>query len=87
MLLLRLAAALLRSFFLPRSSLLPENAALRHQLAVLNRATRRPRLRQSARILWASPVAGSRCAFAGDRKTPRRPLLDEPDTAPHNHER
>jgi len=52
MLLLRLAAALLRSLFLPRSVLLLENVALRQQLTVLNRANKRPRLRQSDRILW-----------------------------------
>jgi putative transposase len=52
MLLFRLAAALLRSLYLPRSTLLLENAALRHQLSVLQRTAKRPRLKQLDRILW-----------------------------------
>jgi len=55
--LLRLAAAMVRSLLLPHSVLLLENAALRHQLSVLQRSAKRPRLKQSDRILRASPVA------------------------------
>jgi len=72
MLLLRLAAALLRSLFLPRSVLLLENAALRHQLSVLNRTTKRPRLRQSDRILWASPVAAHNAPSPHSIEPPER---------------
>jgi putative transposase len=52
MLLFQLAAALFRSLFLPRSVLLLENIALRHQLSVLQRTAKRPRLKQSDRIFW-----------------------------------
>jgi len=52
MLLFRLAAVLFRSLFLPRSVLFLEIVALRHQLTVLQRSAKRPRLRQSDRILW-----------------------------------
>ena len=66
MLPLRLAAALLRSLFLPHSVLLLENVALRRQLSALNGATKRRRLRQSDRILWASPVLGSQRSVAAE---------------------
>ena len=49
---IRLIVAMLRSLFHPRSALLLENLALRHQLAILNRSTSRPRLKQVDRILW-----------------------------------
>ena len=52
MLVFRLALALFRSLLLPRLALLLENLALRHQLAVLRRASKPPRLRQSDRIFW-----------------------------------
>jgi len=52
MLLFRLVAALLRSLFLPRSVLLLENAALRHQLSVLQRTATRPRLKACDRLFW-----------------------------------
>jgi putative transposase len=48
-LVLRLAAAVLKS----RRNLLFENAALRHQLLVLSRNAKRPRLRLLDRALWA----------------------------------
>ena len=50
---IKLFFAFLRSLLLPRSDLLFENVALRHQLTVLQRSAKRPRLRQSDRILWA----------------------------------
>ncbi|MCH7601928.1 MAG: transposase [Planctomycetes bacterium] len=43
----------LRSLILPRSTLHLEILALRHQLSVLQRTNKRPRLRSSDRILWA----------------------------------
>jgi hypothetical protein len=48
-LILRLAAASLKS----RQSVLLENLALRHQLLVLNRGSKRPRLTPLDRALWA----------------------------------
>ena len=39
-------------FFRTRASLAAENLALRHQLGVLQRSVKRPRLRQRDRILW-----------------------------------
>ena len=38
---------------MPRAVILAENLALRHQLCVLQRSVKRPRLRQRDRILWA----------------------------------
>ncbi len=38
--------AVLRAFVLTRAQLAVENLALRHQLAVLHRASRRPKLRR-----------------------------------------
>lgn len=67
--LLRLAAAVLRSFFLPRSVLLLENAALRYPLPALHRATKRPHLGQSDQILWASTVAGSQRSVTAQHPT------------------
>ena len=52
---LDLIFALLRallSSFQPRSRLVLENLALRHQLAVLIRQTRKPKLRAADRLLW-----------------------------------
>ena len=42
----------LRAFLLPRATLAAEILALRHQLGVLQRSVRHPRLRQRDRILW-----------------------------------
>jgi len=42
-----------RGPFRSRASLQTENVALRHQLAVLRRTRRRPRIRHGDRILWS----------------------------------
>jgi transposase InsO family protein len=44
--------AVLRALVLHRAQLAAENAALRHQLAVLQRSSGRPRLRRRDRIFW-----------------------------------
>ncbi len=44
---------LLRAILIPRATLALENLALRQQLAVLRRQTKRPRMRQSDRGFWA----------------------------------
>jgi putative transposase len=44
--------AVVRAFLLPRSVMLTENLALRHQLGILQRSVNRPKLRQRDRILW-----------------------------------
>jgi hypothetical protein len=41
------------SGFRSRSWLVLENLALRHQLAMLKRQTRKPKLRSADRLLWA----------------------------------
>ena len=43
---------LLRSLLVPRLILVAENLALRQQLLVLHRATKRPRLRHRDRLFW-----------------------------------
>ena len=43
---LRLIVAFVRAFFVSRAALAAENIALRHQLAVLQRAVQRPQLRK-----------------------------------------
>ena len=48
----KLLVTVFRSLLLLRSHLLLENLALRHQLAVLKRSSKRPRLRGFDRILW-----------------------------------
>jgi len=50
---LRLLFLVLRSLFVSRAALAVENLALRQQLAVLQRAERRPRLRRWDRVFWA----------------------------------
>jgi putative transposase len=45
--------AIFKVIFTDRSSLVAENLALRQQLAVLQRNTKRPKLRNSDRIFWA----------------------------------
>ncbi len=52
---LSILAALLataRSLVRPRADLVLENAALREQLAVLQRESKRPRLRRADRVFW-----------------------------------
>jgi putative transposase len=48
----RVFVTLIRALLLPRTAILAENLALRHQLGVLQRSVKRPRLRQRDRILW-----------------------------------
>ena len=48
----KLLVTVFRSLLLPRSGLLLENLALRHQLAVLKRSSKRPRLRGFDHIFW-----------------------------------
>ena len=55
---LRLILAFLRVFFGSQAALAAENLALRHQLAVLQRSVRRPKLRRSDRIFWSMVVWG-----------------------------
>ncbi len=43
---------ILRAFITNRSTIAAENLALRHQLGILQRSVKRPRLRQRDRILW-----------------------------------
>jgi hypothetical protein len=52
MLLLRVIWALVRAFSSKKADLVAENLALRHQLIVLRRGARRPRLRKPDRIFW-----------------------------------
>ena len=49
---LRIMAVLVRAMFRNRRELAAENLALRQQLAVLHRQSKRPRLRTGDRILW-----------------------------------
>jgi hypothetical protein len=49
---IRLVLSLFRAFLLPRSALAAENLALRHQLGVLQRSIKRPRIRKRDRIPW-----------------------------------
>src|SRR5258708_33267199 len=50
--LIALVAAAL-SFFKPRAALQLENLALRHQLGVLHRSVKKPKLTPLDRLLWA----------------------------------
>ena len=43
-----------RSFFAPRLELMAEILALRQQLAILNRTTKRPSLRFQDRLFWVT---------------------------------
>jgi transposase InsO family protein len=52
MLVLRAIIAVFRAVFITRADLVMENLALRQQLNVLRRRTRRPRLRRRDRIFW-----------------------------------
>ena len=49
---LKLVFLVMRSLFVVRAALAAENLALRQQLAVLQRAARRPRLRRRDRVFW-----------------------------------
>ena len=67
-------------FFAGRTALIAENLALRQQLAVLQRSSRRPRLRQRDRIFWvwmARLWTGWRSAL----------ILVQPDTVVRWHRR
>ena len=44
--------ALIRAFLTPRFVLVVENLALRHQLTVLSRSVKRPKLRPGDRLFW-----------------------------------
>ena len=50
---LRVILTFLRAFFASRASLAAEDLALRHQLTVLQRSVKRPKLRKRDRILWS----------------------------------
>ena len=50
---LRMLLAFLRAFLASRAALAVENMALRHQLAVLQRSAKHPKLRKRDRIFWA----------------------------------
>ncbi len=52
MLLLRLIWAVVHALFTKRADLVAENLALRQQLIVLHRKTRRPRLKIKDRVCW-----------------------------------
>ncbi len=52
--LLAAAIAFLRALAIPRGTLVVENAALRQQLAVYQRATKRPTLRPGDRLFWGA---------------------------------
>ena len=43
---------ILRALFLPRAGIAAEHLALRQQIIVRQRSSKRPRLRQRARIFW-----------------------------------
>ena len=49
---LRFVVLLIRAFFCGRAELAVENLALRQQLAILERCSKRPRLRKRERIFW-----------------------------------
>jgi hypothetical protein len=50
---LRMILAFLRAFLARRADLAAENAMLRHQLIVLQRSIKRPRLGKSDRVIFA----------------------------------
>jgi len=67
MLYLRQILAFLRLLAAPRADILLENIALRHQLGVLSRQKKRPRLNRLDRMFWvwlSSFWAGWRAARA-----------------------
>jgi len=50
---LRVILTFVKAFFVSRAALAAENVALRHQLAVLQRSVKRPKLRNRDRIFWS----------------------------------
>ena len=50
---MRVISGLLRALLASRAGLAAENLALRHQLIVLQRSVKRPRLRRRDRVFWA----------------------------------
>ncbi len=68
----RVIVILFRVFLLRRAALAAEILALRHQLGVLQRSVKRPRLRQRDRILW---VWCDGPAILALREMDRNPLL------------
>ena len=63
---LLLLFSLLRSALRSRQCLVLENIALRQQLAVLSRQSRRPRLRATDRLFWLAEPPGHRAAGDSD---------------------
>ena len=49
---LQLVTTLLRQLLQRRAALVAENLALRHQIVILQRSVRRPRLHRRDRIFW-----------------------------------
>ena len=49
---LRVVTALLRQLSHSRAALAPENLALRHQIVILQRSVKRPRLHRRDRVFW-----------------------------------
>jgi len=49
---LKIILPFLKAFLVERASLAAENTALRHQLTVLQRSVKRPKLRKRDRIFW-----------------------------------
>ena len=49
---LQLVTALLRQLLQSRATLVAENLALRHQIVILQRSVKRPRLHRRDRIFW-----------------------------------
>jgi len=92
-------AATARTVLVPRADLLLENAALRHQLDVLQRHTRHPQLRRADRVLSdlaLSPLvplevrardrqARDRAAVAPGRLPPLLALAFEGEARPPAH--
>ena len=75
---IHLALAFLKAFLASRAALAGENLALRHQLVVLRRSVKRPKLRKRDRIFWSwlsRLWSGWRSAL----------LIVQPDTVTHWH--
>jgi len=50
-------STLLRAAVRPRADLVLENVALRHQLAVMRRSVKRPKLTNADRLVWIAPAS------------------------------